>query len=390
MTDGNTPPIPAALLEIVASSGLVGESCAVIQHAFCPFFIQAAEWQTKIATVTDPKLARESRLMLKKIRVEAEHKKDDLKGDAIKYSRAVDGAFRKIESAIKPMEAQLEEIETAAARADAERKAALKSEREVQLRAFDVDPTFFSLTEMPEEHFKKLLGQSRAGYEAKKAAEAKAIEDARLAAEKTERERITREQAEAAERERISVENERLRKEAAEREEAARIERERLAAERAAIEAENARQLAEQRRIADEAAAKAKAETDRVAAENKRALDAQRAKAAQEALLADEQAKRERQAVEAKAKAEREAREKLEAVVRAAHDREVKRQAEEVAELARRAAAPDKEKLAAFARLIRTLEVPEMSTKAGKLAAESVKNAVTELAQFIEAKGVQL
>jgi chromosome segregation ATPase len=135
----------------------------------------------------------------------------------------------------------------------------------------------------------------------------KAKQDRIEAERKAEADRIERERKEAEERARIKAENERLKAEAEKRE--AEIKAEREAAQQAAQAA------------ADEAARVAKA-------------------------AADERAKRE--AAEAKAKAEKAAAEKAES------DR-----------LAKLAAAPDKEKLLAFALEIGAMQIPELVTDAG-------------------------
>lgn len=105
--------LPESLDLIITGSGLESDSQLSIKTAFNPFWLQAMEWQSKVETVTDPKVARESRLLLKKIRVEAGHKKDELKTELLKRTRAIDGAFRAIETTISPLELKLDGIEKA-------------------------------------------------------------------------------------------------------------------------------------------------------------------------------------------------------------------------------------------------------------------------------------
>jgi hypothetical protein len=375
IAEASTPPLPAELLEIVASSGLTGDGVLTVQTAFCPFFLQVSEWQQKVATVTDPKVARESRLMLKKVRLEAEHKKDDLKSDLLKYTRAIDGAFRKVESTIKPMEAALEEVEKRAEREAAAKRTQLIADRVAKLKPYGVDPTFIALGDMPEESFAALLEQSRLAHETKAAAEAKVREEARIAAEKAEQERIAREKAEAEERERIRQENERLKHEAAEREKA------RIAAEIAARKEREAREaeLAELKRKADaeRAAAEAKARAEREAIE---------AEAKRQREEIERRAKAERETAEAKARAEREAREKAEAELRAAEQARIAKEKAEREAAERAAAAPDREKLQSFAAAVLALPVPAMATPRGRAAVSEIAAKVEDLARFIDQK----
>jgi len=108
--DTATTPLDLAL----TASGLEADGQLVIREALSPFYAQAAEWQAKIATVTEPTVARASRLLLKKIRVEAGHKKDELKAALLVRTRAIDAAFKTIEATIAPMEATLDAIEAKA------------------------------------------------------------------------------------------------------------------------------------------------------------------------------------------------------------------------------------------------------------------------------------
>ena len=416
------PQAPAQILEIVESSGIASESALVLKSQLAPFFIQAQEWQSKLSTITDAKGARESRLTLRKVRTDAEHKKDALKKGALAYTNAVDACFRLIKATVEPMEEQLLEIEKAAERAEALRKTKVRDERAAQLMAVGFDPSFTALSDIPEEAFQALLKQQTDAHEIRLAAKRKADEDARIAAEKAEADRIAKEQAEAAERESIRLENERLKREAAEREEAARIERERIAKEKADAEAkaESDRRAAEEaarvewsRRTAihnaraaiirpyltlvpcsleyadmtderfNEVLADRKAQFEERArlakeAEEKEAAAAEERRKAKEAAdLAAEQARKEREEIERKAKEasdaaalvakrEREAREKAEAELRAANEAKAAKEKADIEAAERAVAAPDKEKLLAFAETIRGIFLPEMATEKGK------------------------
>lgn len=355
---------PSKLDLVISTSGLADESALTIRTGFSPFFEQAVEWQAKIATVTDPKVARASRLCLKKIRVEASHKKDELKETVLKVGRAVDSAFKVIESTIAPMEDALEAVEKAAERAEQERKSKIKAEREALLQPYGVDTKFYALADMPAEAFGQLLANTKAAHEAKMEA-----------ARKAEAERIAREKAEAAERERIRIENERLKREAAEREEAARVEREKARAERERMERE--------RQQAEENARREREFIEAKAAEERRASEAA-------ARAAAEQARKEREELEAKAKAERAAREKAEAEARAIKEAEAKRAAAEEAARKRAARAPDRDKFTAFASYIRGIKTPDATTPEGRAVAAEIAAQVEKFAGWIEQKAATL
>ncbi len=306
---------------VISSSGLESEGQLAIRSAFNPFWVQAAEWAAKIETVTDPKVARASRLLLKNVRVEAEHKKDELKASLLQRTRAIDGAFQAIKSVICPLEEKLDAIEKAEQRRIEAAKAALKAERDAALRQYGIDTQWIQTGEMRDSQFLAMLDQARAAYLAKIEAERVAKEKAEAEAKAAAEAAAAKAKADAEERERQRLENERLRKEAEEREAAAKIEREKAAAEKAAIEA------------------KAKAERDAAAA-----------KLAQE----------------------RKAREKLEREAAAARKAEADRIAAEQAAAARAAAAPDAAKLAAYAAALEAVELPQMATESGKRAMDDI------------------
>ena len=360
--------LPQEVALVVHQSGLEADSELAIQTTFAPLFAQAKDWEAKVATihVTDAsqvremKLARESRLALKEIRVIAEKNKKRLKEDSLKRGRAIDFVYSTFEGLVKPLEEKLKEQEEFIVRQEASRKAKLKAEREEALRPFGVDTQFYQLGEMPESAWVDLFKSVIAADEAKKAEAAKA-----------EAERIAKEKADAEERERIRVENERLKAEAAERERLAQIEAQRIAAERAAAdaaakaerekhEAEMARQQAEARRIVAEAHEKARKE--REAAEAK-------AKAEQE-----------------KAQAERAAREKAEAEAKRLRDAEEAKKAAEAERHRQAELAPDKEKLLTVAKVVRAINVPAVSDGPAKIAADQIADQIGKFAVWIETR----
>lgn len=333
--------IPVELANAIDSTALATEGKQTLRDCFAPHFIafhELAESAKEIA-VNAPKAAREKRLELKAVRVACEKTRKALKDDILVRGRAIDSINAMLEVRAVAIEERLEKIEKAEEIAAAERKAALKAEREALLKPYGLNTNFYDLAGMDEAAFSELLSNTKLAQEARAAQEAKAEAD-----------RIAREQAEAAERERVRLENERLRKEAAEREEEARKERLR---QQAILETERARAQAE-REAAEKVAAAERAEIQRKADE------------------AAAVARKEREAAEQKANEERAAREKAEAELAAKKAADAKREADERRAAKKAAAAPDKEKLTVFIQnLVREVPMPTMTTEDGcKLADE--------------------
>jgi len=371
--------IPAEVKSAVTELSAPADKALAIFAPFKGPFEAAAELLLKEAAASDSPTARRLRLDMVKARSAIGAVKKSAKADVLLVGNLIDWYYSKGVAQLEESEARLEAIEKAAERAEAARKLKLATERGEQLKAYGVDPAFYSLGEMADEGFAALLNGSRLAHEAKVAAAAKAEAERIEAARVAEEARIAKENADAEERARIAAENARLKAEREESDRIAKIEREKAAAALAAAE--------ESARVERERVAKEKAEAEKAAAEKL---------AAQEA-----HAKAERDAIEAKAKAEREAaaevarveREKREALERAERERvaaEQKRQKDEADALARAAAAPDREKLFALAALAETMEVPEMSTKAGKVAASLVRQYIFELSANIRTAAEKL
>lgn len=387
--------IPENLALAVKSTGLDTQAAEVIEASFAPLFVQANKWAAQVAglkvtdvsQVREMKLARESRLALKEIRVLAGKNKDRLKEDSLKRSRAVDSIYNTVKGICEPLEAELLAQEQFALRAEAARMEKIKAERVASLTQYGVDCAFYQLDVMPAEQFEQLLSGSKAAHEAKTEA-----------ARKAEAERVAKIEAEAAERARIAAENERLKAEAKAAEEAAQVERERLEAEKAAADAaaKKAREEfdAALRKQQEEAEAKAKAAAD-AAAEEARKI---KAEADRLAKIADDKARAEREAAEKKAASEREelrkqaqaaldAQAKAEAEAKAIRDAEAAKVAAEEAARRQAAAAPDREKVAALARLIRATAIPRLDTDDGKALAVEIAAQVNKFAAWLEKKG---
>jgi len=249
---------------IVKESGLEPSKAQFILEQFQDYFAIAAEWEQRAKTIkvidekqkAEMEMARTGRLFLREKRIAVEKARKQLKEQALREGKAIDGIANVLKALIVPIEEYLDK----------------------------------------QEHFVEIRAEQKR-------------EAIRLEMEKRiEEERIAKEKAEAEERERIRIENERLKKEAEERERKAAKERkkqeEALAKERAKREAE--------RKAADERARKEreKAIAERKVAEEKARKEREKLEA--EKRAAEEKAKKEKETARAKAEAERKERERIE------------------------------------------------------------------------------
>jgi hypothetical protein len=235
------------LVRLTESIPLEKPKAQVVMEQFNQFFDQVSGYESRAKSIeitdisqTDKmKEARDIRLKLKDIRVNADKVKRRLKENIIIEDRFICGCYNIIEGSIKPIENDLLEKEKYVERIEQARLEKIRQERFDKLAEVEVDGTFFDLVNMPEEAFNILFETSKTNYNNKIEAEKKA-----------EQERLAREKAEIEEREKIKAENERLKKEAEARELEIKKEKER-------IEKENAERLAK-----EEAEKKAKLEAE--------------------------------------------------------------------------------------------------------------------------------
>ncbi len=387
MTTDTTPAAEIAIV-VPEREQLPPSLLSNIETGFKSAFEQAEKWRTQAlainVTSTDQKaemkLARTMRLELKGIRVGADKTRVALKADALRMGRAIDGVYNLLLAAIVPLEKHLEEQEQYGERLAEAERLRVKAEREHAISPYLVEGQQVpSLDVMSAEQFTSYLEDAKLLHEAK-------IEQFR----KAEAERIATEQAAAAERERLRIENEKLRQEAAERESAAAAER--LVAARVAAEA--AAKAEEERKKVEAAARAAREEADRI-------LAAERAAAVERQRIADEAARKERAAIQAKADAERKAaqaatdaanaaREKLEREVAAKNAAEAARLKAELAAQAKANRAPDKQKALTFAATVRTLKAPTATTEEGKAVMAEITQKVEGFAKWIEGQASAL
>lgn len=241
-----------------------------IEQGFADAFKKAEELrqQALAIVVSDPKdfktmkEARKLRLELKEVRVNGEHTRKRLKEDSLRMGKAIDGINNVLVAAIAPLEAYLQTQEDFAALYAAEQKARITAERTADLQPYLREGAPLpDLSTMDDAQWTAYVKDQKLLHEAR-------INEDR----KAEAERIAAEQAAAAEKVRLQVENDRLKAEAAEAQKAADA----AAAERKKLEEQARSEIAE----ANAALAKEKAAREKIEAEAKAKADAAAAEAA--------------------------------------------------------------------------------------------------------------
>lgn len=335
------------LAVVAKESGLEESKVKTLLNKFAEPFQQAQTIidQAKEIKVTsedqrnEMQEAREARIELKRIRVDVEHTRKQLKEQSLREGKAIDGMSNVFKALVVPVEEHLEKQEKFAERLAEERHARKVAERQNVLEKYTEDASLYNFENVSDEDFEALIEQLKNAKAAKEAAEKKLAEEEAKRQKQFEEERIAREKAAAEEAERIRKENEKLKAEAEAREAALEKERKTEAAKQAKLEAENAKKIAEANKAAE--------------AERKR----------REAIEAAEKAKVE---AEAKAKAEQE-------------------EAERKALLA-----PDKEKLIKFADRIDTIELPNVSNREAGKVLDETQDFLTRISKNLRQKAKEL
>lgn len=349
------------------SKQVTNEAIAELSKKYMVLKINGIEDKSGYETV------HKARMDVKNRRVAVEHKRKELKEDALRFGKAVDAEANRIKALLEPIESHLEAEQTAIdqekKKIEAE-KTRIEQER-VQARVNRLfamgcrfDGMKFSLPFAPEgfqvpqamvkaandEQFETICGklQELVDAEIARLAEIERLrkeEEARLAKVKEEQEAEARRLAEIARKQK--EEEDRIKRE--QEAEAARLQ-----AEREAIEEEKRR--IEARKAAEEAKKKHEAE-----------LEQARKEAAEKA------------AREAEEKAQREAEEKA------------AREKAEAQEAARQEALrPDKEKLLKLAEAIESMELPKLKNKKTIAILTAVKDRLNDDARFIREEVGQL
>lgn len=247
-------------LEIILADLKPGESSSELVTELYPqfqsFLATADEWLVKAKTIkvtdasqlTEMKLAKESRLAIKRVRCQVEERRKALKEDSLQRGRAIDFVATVIKRRLEPVEAYLLEQEEFAAREEAKRRATVQQERMRLLGQF-LDLNLVNgpaLVDMTAEAFGAYLAQSKQAWEQGQA-------EQRRMREQAENERKVKEQ----EAQRLREENARLRREQQEREQQLAIVRRN--------EAELKRRDEEQKRKAEQEQRAKEAEAKRLA-----------------------------------------------------------------------------------------------------------------------------
>lgn len=336
-------PIENSLIKVINETGVELDTAEMIQRKFSEFYEQAEKLKKealgiKVTDISQKELmkkAREIRLEVKDVRVQADKVRKHLKEDSNLYGKAVQASYNFIGLELcQPTEEYLELQEKFAEVQAAKEKAELKAAREKECQEFsEFMPPDMDLSNMPKDSYDIFLSGLKSKkaekIEADKKAEQERLEQERLAKEKAEKERIANEKIKAD-------------KEKAEKE---------LKAKQAELEKQKAKAAADKKK-ADEALAKANAE--------KEALERKAEKERQE-RLAKEQAEKARLA-------------KIE---------------QEKAEAERKAAeAPDLEKISVFAQKILLLVEEAKNIKLSTKSADDILNAMVKNLNIAAEKGI--
>lgn len=238
------------LIKIVEESGLEKTQGQIILDSFSDFFKKASEWEVKaklikitdISQVKEMADAREARLELKSIRVNADNTRKKLKEKALREGKAIDGIANVIKALIVPIEEYLEGQEKFIENLEIEKKLKLETERTNELSKYVPDITLYNFKDMSDEAFVGLISTVKRSFnlaqEEIKKAELKRIED---------------EKKEKAEQERIKKENIKLKADAELREK-------KVAAERAEAKKKLEKETETRKKLEEEAEAKRVAE----------------------------------------------------------------------------------------------------------------------------------
>lgn len=354
-----------------------------LQVNFNPLFEKAQEWKNKadkikVSDINDKegmKAAREARLELKNIRVEADKIRAKLKEESLLKGKAIDGMFNIIKFLIVPIEKSLEEQEKFAELQEEKRLNELTEKRITELSKYVEDVSIYNVRIMSEEAFNALLESQKKLF---------AIEQERL--KKEEEERIERERKEKEEQERIRKENEQL-----------KALQEVMQKRMTILMSEIGVAGGDGKHIifVDYDQVGHRFETEKPFSEmndDEFNLWVEETKKKAEAIDAPiikrkegEEAEKQKKAKEAeeKLKAEREAREKAEKELAEKKAAEEKAKREEEERVKKLQTAPDKDKLRKVAQDLLAIDYPDMQSEEGKKIIEGVKELMKKVNVYI-------
>ncbi len=203
------------LVAVIEQQGLQPSKVDSLMSSFAGYFTEAKKIAgeskdivvSNEAQIEDMARAREYRLKLKEIRVNADKTREELKSQSLREGNAIQGVFNIIKALIVPVEEYLEKQEKFAEFKEMERKASLYGERVEKLSKYVTDVTLYNIKDMADEVFANLLAGCQASWE-------KAREDEANA----EKDRLAKIESDKIEQEKIRIENQKLKEEADKRE----------------------------------------------------------------------------------------------------------------------------------------------------------------------------
>ncbi len=253
-------------------NGLDDSKAKQIEAVFAPMvkMIEGFEGQYAAVMALDQseeksQKAKRLRLDVAKIRIQADKIRKEQKAEYLRAGNAIQGVYNILKYAVTDKEEALKEVEEHYIRLERDRVKAIQEERQSALFDCEVDGALMDLGNMTDQVWDNLLSGAKSSYDALKAAEKKAEEEAeevkrkereenarlkkeneRLTAErdKEAKERLAIEKKAATEREIINKEKKALEDKERERKaEETKAERERLQAEIKKAEAERKKQI---------------------------------------------------------------------------------------------------------------------------------------------------
>ena len=251
------------IIEVLENNGLEKTKSEMIAEHFKSFFDDAKRWElearniviTDVSQTVEMTAARDLRISLKNLRVNAEKKRKALKEQSLREGRAIDGIANVIKALVVPIEQHLEKQERFAEIKEQEEKDRISEMRVSELQPYVDNVDLFNLRDMSIEAFNNLLESSKKAFNA--------IADAE---KKAEDERVENERIAAEERKELEAKNEKLREERREADEkAAKAEREKEIAEQKLRDIEQAKkdkEFEEQRKIDEAKVLKKKSERE--------------------------------------------------------------------------------------------------------------------------------
>lgn len=346
---------------VIKESGIEKTQSETILTKFQTFFEQASEWEIKAkglvvkdeTEIEKMEQSREARLALKKIRVDAEKVRKELKEDGLRVGRAIDGVYNVIEALIVPIEKHLENQEKFIENIAKEKAQKIKTERTEKMLQYVDDVSVYNFDNMSDEIFENLLKSTKVAWDTKQA-ELKKIEDERIENEKKQ-----------------AVFNKR------------QLE---LAPYKFFFDATDKKLTIETTEEDFKALLKFFVETKKQFDIDQEEIEKENAKLKEDARLKEIEDAKQKKIDDDKLKAEQDARKKLEdeKAQREADEKKAKAEADEKERLAK--LAPEKDKLTAYAESIKNIKCPDELSKAGLAIVKEVEAKLLAISQDIKIK----